>query len=90
MVLAFKIGFSRPDAQIIQGVQGRYWIVPYVLFYLAAVLATPLPRALAAGLAPCLLIWLAEDAHLILAALQGYAANWDRASGRHVRSPAQK
>ena len=75
-VLAFKIGFSRPDATIIEGVQGRYWIIPYVLLYLGAVLAVPAPHVLRAARIPCLLAWLTIDVDFIAAALRGYAANW--------------
>jgi len=76
IVLAFKIGFSRPDATIIEGVQGRYWIVPYALLYLGAVSCVPRVRLLAAGTVPCVLIWASIDVRFVLAALKGYAANW--------------
>ena len=75
-VLAFKIGFSRPDATIIQGVQGRYWILPYALVYLCTVMSVPGRRLAWTAAVPCLLLWLSVDVDFVLAALKGYAANW--------------
>jgi uncharacterized membrane protein len=75
-VLAFKIAFSPPQATIIEGVQGRYWILPYALIYLGAVLCVPGARLLSAGTVPLLLMWALIDVHFVLAALKGYAANW--------------
>ena len=75
-VIAFKIAFAPPQATIIEGVQGRYWILPYVMLYLGAVLCVPTARLLSIGTVPLVLVWALIDVHLVLAALEGYAANW--------------
>jgi uncharacterized membrane protein len=75
-VLAFKIGFSRPEATIIEGVQGRYWILPYALAYLGTVACLPGARRLAVATLPCVLVWLFIDVHFVLAASKLYATNW--------------
>jgi hypothetical protein len=76
LLLAFRIAFGPPASDFIDGIQGRYLLLPEVLVLLAIVLAPPgwiRARVLAAPLAAlCLLLTLGTA----VIALGQYAALW--------------
>lgn len=77
LLLAFRIGYGPPLADFIEGVQGRYLLLPELLLLLAIALA--LPRWLQAGrlAAPFLLLCLTLDLAGATVALGRYAGVWN-------------
>jgi uncharacterized membrane protein len=76
LLLAFRVAFGPPDSDFIDGVQGRYLLLPEVLLLLAIALAPPRvlrARALTAPLAiACLLLTVSTA----VIALGQYSALW--------------
>jgi hypothetical protein len=76
LLAAFWVGFTRPGSPIIDGIQGRYFMLFYLLLAFAAVsLPSPLnaPRALAR---PILLLGLAVQLAVLVWALQWMQGLW--------------
>lgn len=76
VVLTFKIAFVEPDALFIEGIQGRYMIVPWTLTFLALIAASPLKERLKCLKAPALNIWMLCSASMFERVLKGYFPDW--------------
>lgn len=76
LLLAFRIGYGPPLSDFIDGVQGRYLLLPELLLLLSLALVLP-PRVRATRLAPVLLAGcLLPDLGAAVVALGHFAALW--------------
>lgn len=76
LLLAFRIGFGPPRSLTIEGVQGRYLLLPFLLLLLALAYAAPSRIGLPRAAAPLLLGCLALDLGAAVVALGHFAAVW--------------
>ncbi|WP_419728809.1 DUF2142 domain-containing protein [Lichenicola sp.] len=77
LLLAFRIGYGPPGSDFIDGVQGRYLLLPDLLCLLALAAAWPFRAVILGRLAPPLLLGcLLLDLLSVIIALGHYAAVW--------------
>jgi hypothetical protein len=77
LLLAFWIGFTKTNSAMIEGIQGRYFIVPEFLGFTGLILLAPLSRYLRPIRIPAFIAAITIHTIAIIHALQIYQTLWN-------------
>ncbi len=76
LLIAFWVGFTAPSSPTIDGIQGRYFVVPWTLALLALALAAPFGARALALRWPLLAMTLAVHAYVAIWAIARFQTLW--------------